>query len=238
MTAHELLGLDGTHLDMNFECEPGNYVMLAISDTGCGMKPEVMAHIFEPFFTTKEVGKGTGLGLAMVFGIVQQSGGCIRVESESGRGSTFRIYLPIAEEAAAKPAAEPAPAVRTRGNETILIVEDDEGVREVATASLELHGYDVITALDGKDALRIAQDRREAIALVLTDVVMPNLGGSELACLLRERFPKLKVLFMSGYTADSVVRDGLLQSTLHFIQKPYTPLSLAQKVREVLDAPE
>jgi PAS domain S-box-containing protein len=226
--------IENDRTQRHFECAPGNYVMLAISDTGFGMTPEVLAHIFEPFFTTKEVGKGTGLGLAMVFGIVQQSGGCIHVESEPGRGSTFRIYLPVAGEAAAK-ASEPPLTLRSRGSETILLVEDDEGVREVATASLELHGYDVITAFDGREALRIAQSDRENIDLVLTDVVMPNLGGSELALALREKFPRLKVLFMSGYTEDSVVRDGLMQSNLHFIQKPYTPLGLAQKVREVLD---
>jgi two-component system cell cycle sensor histidine kinase/response regulator CckA len=227
--------LEARDLDLTSGNQPGPYVMLAMSDTGCGMSPAVLAHVFEPFFTTKEVGKGTGLGLAMVFGIVQQSGGCIRVESEVGRGTAFRIYLPEAQGPMIK-SGEPSPTLHARGSETILLVEDDEGVREVATASLELHGYNVITAFDGREALRIAQSRREAIDLVLTDVVMPNVSGSELARALREEYPHSKILFVSGYTRDSVLRDGLLDSSVHFLQKPYTPLTLAQKVRQVLDS--
>jgi two-component system cell cycle sensor histidine kinase/response regulator CckA len=231
--------LDESQPDMHFKCGPGHYVVLSMTDTGGGMPPEVLARAFEPFFTTKEVGKGTGLGLSMVFGIVQQSGGCIRVDSEVGRGTTFKIYLPVVEEAEVKPKpAEPMTPLRARGTETILLVEDDEGVRDVAMASLELHGYDVMTAFDGQDALRIAQSRREPIDLVLTDVVMPNVSGSELARALRDLFPTLKVLFMSGYTEDTAVRKGLLDASVHFIQKPFTPLALAQKVREVLDSPD
>jgi two-component system cell cycle sensor histidine kinase/response regulator CckA len=229
------VALEARDLDPTSNCPPGRYVMLAISDTGCGMSPEVLAHVFEPFFTTKEIGKGTGLGLAMVFGIVQQSGGCIKVESEVGRGTTFRIYLPEAQEPVAKGGTPPS-TLHARGSETILLVEDDEGVREVATASLELHGYEVITAFDGKEALRIARSGREAIDLVVTDVVMPNVSGPELAHALHEEYPQSKVLFVSGYTRDSVLRDGLLDSSVHFLQKPYTPLTLAQKVRQVLDS--
>jgi CheY-like chemotaxis protein len=169
----------------------------------------------------------------MVFGIVQHSGGCIKVESELGRGSTFRIFLPLVDAVVAKPVENRLRVAR--GTETILVVEDDEGVRDVVTASLELHGYDVITAFDGRDALRIAQSAREPIDLVLTDIVMPNISGSEVARQLRLQFPNIKVLFMSGHNEDAVVRDGLLDATLEFIQKPYTPLALAQKVRDVLD---
>jgi two-component system, cell cycle sensor histidine kinase and response regulator CckA len=225
--------LDECHIDAQFHCGPGRYVMLAVTDTGTGIPPEIRARIFEPFFTTKDVGRGTGLGLSLVFGIVQQSGGCIQVDSEPGRGTTFRIYLPLAD---GKPTPVSDPRLQaSRGTETILVVEDDEDVRDVATGSLELHGYDVITAFDGREALRIAQNTRERIDLVLTDVVMPNISGSELARQLRQQFPQIKVLFMSGHHEDAVVRDGVLGATLNFIQKPYTPLSLAQKVREVLD---
>jgi signal transduction histidine kinase len=230
-TANVTLGAPS--IDAMFDCEPGRYVMLAVTDTGSGIPPEILVRIFEPFFTTKEVGKGTGLGLSMVFGIVQHSGGCIRVESELGRGSTFRIYLPLVDAQVSKPVENRLQAAR--GTETILVVEDDEGVRDVVTASLELHGYDVMTAFDGRDALRIAQTAREPIDLVLTDIVMPNISGSEVARQLQQQFPKMKVLFMSGHNEDAVVRDGLLDSTLNFIQKPYTPLALAQKVRDVLD---
>jgi PAS domain S-box-containing protein len=225
--------LDASRIDAMFDCHPGRYVMLAVTDTGSGIPPEIQARIFEPFFTTKEVGKGTGLGLSMVFGIVQHSGGCIKVESEPGRGSTFRIFLPMVDATVAKPVENRLQV--GRGTETILVVEDDEGVRDVVTASLELHGYDVITAFDGRDALRIAQTAREPIDLVLTDIVMPNISGSEVARQLRQQFPNIKVLFMSGHNEDAVVRDGLLDSTVNFIQKPYTPLALAQKVRDVLD---
>jgi len=217
-------------------CKAGHYAMLAISDSGCGMTPEVMARIFEPFFTTKDIGKGTGLGLAMVFGIVQQSDGFIHVYSEPGHGTTFKIYFPvIAEQANNK--SEPASAFDVRGTETILLVEDEDGVRGLASMSLQLHGYKVLTAVDGKDAMRVVHAHREPLDLVLTDVVMPNVSGPELVRKLKEIFPRVKVLFMSGYTDDAVVRHGLLEAEIAFIQKPYTPLGLARKVRQVLDAP-
>jgi PAS domain S-box-containing protein len=219
----------------NMDCRAGPHVMLAMSDTGAGMRPEVQARIFEPFFTTKEIGKGTGLGLATVFGIVQQSQGCIHVYSEPGLGSTFKIYLPAVTQPPDAPTQiRPAPAAR--GQETVLLVEDDEGVRKLAQIGLGMKGYKVICARDGAEALTMAEDAGP-IDLVLTDVVMPRLGGPELVRALRARHPTLKVLFMSGYTDDSVVRHGLMDASVAFIQKPYTPRSLAAKVREVLDTP-
>ncbi|MBN8615935.1 MAG: PAS domain S-box protein [Deltaproteobacteria bacterium] len=220
-----------THLD----CHVGDHVLLAMTDSGCGMPPEVMSRIFEPFYTTKPVGKGTGLGLSMVFGIVQQSGGCIHVYSEPGRGTTFKIYLPaVQEDLSVRRATDPR--VAPRGTETILLVEDDEGVRSMALMGLRMHGYNVLTATDGQDALRVARAHRGPLDLILTDVVMPNLSGPALIEQLKEELPRTKVLFMSGYTDDAVVRHGLLEANVAFIQKPYTPMKLARKVREVLDA--
>ncbi|MBX7218987.1 MAG: response regulator [Blastocatellia bacterium] len=231
-TANILFQEDATssHLD----CKAGLYVMLAITDTGCGMPPEILAHIFEPFFTTKEVGKGTGLGLAMVFGIVKQSEGTIHVYSEPGQGTTFKIYFP----AMAAQAGLPIPETNEEeglGSETILLIEDDEGVRQLVLTSLELYGYKVLAAQDGQEAFRIANAQAEPIDLVLTDIVMPHLNGPQVAKQLKMQFPHLKVLFMSGYTDDTVIRHGLLEAQVAFIQKPFTPLSLTQKIRQVLD---
>jgi CheY-like chemotaxis protein len=214
-------------------CQPGPHVMLAMTDTGCGMPPDVQARIFEPFFTTKEVSKGTGLGLSMVFGVVQQSQGSIEVESEPGRGTTFRLYLPAVDE-------RPEAGVETvrqdpRGGETILLVEDEGGVRELAARSLRSRGYHVLAATDGVDALRTIDGTGVRLDLLLTDVVMPRLGGPELVATLRPRYPDLKVLFMSGYTDDAMVRRGIRDAGAAFLQKPYTPHGLAQKVRDVLD---
>jgi CheY-like chemotaxis protein len=205
-----------------------------MSDTGCGMSPEVLERIFEPFFTTKGTGQGTGLGLAMVFGIVQQSGGCIHVYSEPGQGTTFKIYFPSVQEAetARAPSAEKA---ARRGSETILLVEDEAGVRGLAQRCLELHNYRVLPASDGRDALEVLKHHGGPLDLLLSDVVMPQQSGPELAEALSVRFPQMKVLFMSGYTDDAVVRHGLLAAEVAFIQKPFSPTALAQKVREVLD---
>jgi PAS domain S-box-containing protein len=232
-TANVLLSEDyaASHID----CKPGHHVMLAMTDTGCGMAGDVLAHIFEPFFTTKDVGKGTGLGLAMVFSIVQQSGGCIHVYSEPEHGTTFKIYLPAVSEQVTTKKNSPA-NLQVKGTETILLVEDEEAVRSMALVSLQMHGYTVLTATDGEDALRLVKEHSESLDLVLTDVVMPKVSGPELAGTLRAEFPHVKVLFMSGYTDDAVVRHGLLEADAPFIQKPYTPLALAQKVRQVLDA--
>ncbi|MFO0945145.1 MAG: PAS domain S-box protein [Planctomycetota bacterium] len=225
---------DDEYSSNHLGCRPGPHVLLAVSDTGCGMTPDILARIFEPFFTTKEVGKGTGLGLAMVFGFVQQSGGCIHVYSEPGSGSIFKIYLPVVDEAIL-----PDRGGQTRrevgGSETILLVEDEEVVRGLAILSLQMHGYKVIVADDGKDALKLLNDHHDHLHLLLTDIVMPNIGGPELAERVREKYPSIKVLFMSGYTDDAVVRHGLLDQEVSFLQKPYSPLDLARKVRQVLD---
>ncbi|MBZ0090314.1 MAG: response regulator, partial [Thermoanaerobaculia bacterium] len=218
-------------------CRPGPYARLRVRDTGCGMTGEVRAQIFEPFFTTKAEGKGTGLGLAMVFGIVQQSGGFIQVESAPGQGATFEIYLPAvpalpAELAVARAAeAEGDP----RGTETILLVEDEAGVRALATRILQMYGYQVLAAVDGAEALARLSEHRGPLDLVLTDVVMPNIGGAEVAAGARARFPAIRVLFMSGFADDAMARHGLLGADLAFIQKPYTARALALKVRQVLD---
>ncbi|MDX2263251.1 MAG: PAS domain S-box protein [Gemmatimonadales bacterium] len=219
-----------THLG----CTAGPHVMLAITDTGIGMPPEVLERVFEPFFTTKEVGKGTGLGLAMVFGIVQQSGGSIHVYSEPGRGSTFKVYLPMVSEVLSAAAPEEK-SFDVRGTETVLLVEDEDAVRRLARRILSMHGYLVLSAGDGEEAMRVAESHEGAIDLLLTDVVMPNLSGPELARALGARYPALKLLFMSGYTDDAVVRHGLIEAGVAFIQKPYTPAGLARKVRSVLD---
>ncbi|QIB64825.1 hybrid sensor histidine kinase/response regulator [Kineobactrum salinum] len=217
------------------DCKPGPHVMLAMSDTGAGMADEIMEHIFEPFFTTKGIGKGSGLGLAIVFGIVQQSNGCIHVYSESGHGTTFKIYLPAISDAVL-PEVSSDPAPGPGGGETILLVEDEEEVRVLAARSLRDRGYQVLAAVDGHDAVAAMEAHGNDIDLLLTDVVMPNLGGRELMELFRQRFPRAGVIFMSGYTDDAVFRHGLLSADADFIQKPYTPSSLAAKVRAVLDA--
>jgi PAS domain S-box-containing protein len=212
----------------------GDYVQLAVTDTGSGMTKEVQAQIFEPFFTTKEKGKGTGLGLSTVFGIIQQSGGTVWVYSEPGHGTTFKIYMPVAKDTAAETAA-PAPVARPRGSETILLVEDEPGVRAIARGILSRAGYKVLEAADGAAALRLFESTKEPIHLVLTDVVMPGMSGRELVEELAKRKPELKVLYMSGYTDDTVVHHGVLDRGIAFLQKPIMPDALGKKVREVLD---
>ena len=229
------LELDESYARDRIGVEPGRYVMLAVSDTGVGMDRATQAKIFEPFFTTKEMGKGTGLGLSTVFGVVQQGGGHVWVYSEVGVGTTFKVYLPRAD-------ATPAPAHPTiapatlRGNETILLVEDEDQVRAVAHDILARAGYDVIEARNGGEALLICETHAGAIHLLLSDVVMPQMSGPELAKRLSAARPEMKVLCMSGYTDDSIVRHGVLEARFAFIQKPITPLTLTRKVREVLDA--
>jgi hypothetical protein len=214
----------------------GPYVLLTVSDTGLGMDDETRKRVFEPFFTTKEVGKGTGLGLSMIQGVVDQSGGFIEVLSEPGRGTTFRIYLPKVEDAPIE-SAQPESATATGGKETVLVVEDQADVRNYAAAALETYGYRVIQAENADEALMASEAKRNSVDLVLTDVVMPNVGGGGLADRLRKRWPRIKVLFMSGYADDAIVDRGLLKKDAEFIQKPFSPDQLAIKVREILAAP-
>jgi PAS domain S-box-containing protein len=229
-----VVDLDEHYCRLYPDAQAGRHVCLAVSDTGVGMPPEVQERIFEPFFTTKELGKGTGLGLAVVYGIVRQHGGHIQVYSEVGHGTTFKVYLPVVQETVVTelPAVEETP----RGSETILLVEDDEAVRGLAQTSLEMYGYRVLWAADAQGALRLAEEHAGTIHLLLTDVVMPGMSGRELVDILRQRQPQLTVLFMSGYTDDAVLRHGLVHADVAFLQKPFTPAGLARKVRDVLDS--
>jgi two-component system cell cycle sensor histidine kinase/response regulator CckA len=227
--------LDESYAQNHLSAKPGPYVMLAVSDNGVGMDRETQARIFDPFFTTKEVGKGTGLGLSTVFGIVQQSRGHIWVYSEPGQGSTFKIYLPKTSGAVEAPRHQLAPST-LRGTETILLVEDDDQLRMVVSSTLRRQGYQILVAQNGGEALLICEKHRDGIDLLLTDVVMPRMSGPELAKRLCATRPAMKVLCMSGYTDDSIVRHGVLEAGMTFLQKPVTPTTLATKVREVLDA--
>jgi len=214
----------------------GRYVMLSVSDNGSGMTPEVRRHVFEPFFTTKEVGQGTGLGLATVYGIVRQSGGHIWLYSEPGIGTTFKIFFPRVDEPRDRGAVELRPKIG-RGSETILLVEDDPALRALAQQVLSAAGYRVLTAEDGNAALLASEQHNGPIHLLLTDVVMPKMGGKEIASRLAVPRPGMKVLFMSGYTGNALAQQGTLDEAVGFIQKPWTPEALCQKIRAVLSAP-
>lgn len=215
---------------------PGEYSAFSVTDTGTGMPPEVLARLFEPFFTTKPEGKGTGLGLSTVHGIVRQSGGDIVVASEPGRGSVFTVYLPGVEETPVDKENRTGSPKDPRGTETVLVVEDEEPLRILAITVLKKFDYTVIDATDGEEALRIARNHPEPISLVVTDVVMPKMGGPRLATELRDSGYTGKILFVSGYTGGALAEQGVAQEKVHFLQKPFTPTSLARKVREVLDA--
>jgi len=216
---------------------PGHYVLLAVSDTGEGMDKETQAHIFEPFFTTKGVGKGTGLGLSTVYGIIKQSGGFIWVYSEVGKGTTIKIFLPRTLESPHHPEKDNEPLSAPKGSETILLIEDEPMLRIPIKEGLENNGYYVLDACNGQEALLIAQRHSDPIHLVLTDMIMPGMNGREVADYLALIHPEAKTLYMSGYTNDAVIRHGLLQEQTAFLQKPFSPKSLAHKVREVLDHP-
>ncbi len=227
---HALQSADGS---------PGDYVRIIVSDTGAGMDAETCERVFEPFFTTKEPGKGTGLGLSMAYGIIKQSGGHVRVESELGRGSSFEIFLPCIEKTSAQAceASEMREEAWPSGSETVLLVEDDPTVREMTREVLQLSGYEVLVAEDGASALELCQSHGSRINLILTDVIMPRMSGKQMADLIAELgYASTPVLFMSGYTADAIAHHGVLESGVNFLQKPFTPETLARKVRAALDA--
>jgi signal transduction histidine kinase len=218
---------------------PGDYVMLSVSDTGVGMTEEVKARLFEAFFTTKPLGKGTGLGLATCQTIVQQSGGHIDVDSEVGKGTTFKIYFPQVDEPLDTDTKFIKAGPLPRGTETLLVVEDEPGVRHLAQRVLENQGYTVLRAMNGQHALHLAQEHNGSpIRLVVTDVIMPLMGGKVMAEWLKTTYPDLKILFTSGYTDDAIAQHGELEPGVAFLPKPYTPAALARKVREMLDTPQ
>ena len=229
--------------DKNYFCKhgikeekPGHYVMLTVSDTGSGMDKETREHIFEPFFTTKEVGKGTGLGLSTVYGIVKQNNGFIRVYSEPGQGSTFKVYLPIVKGDAEPKEKEQSPVEDLSGSETVLIVEDDDSLRKFAQKTLQGYGYRVIVAKNGENALMVCKEYDGQIDLMITDVVMPKMGGREAADRLQTLYPQMKVIYMSGYTDNAIVHHGVLTPELNFLEKPFTPEGLGRKVRGALES--
>jgi signal transduction histidine kinase/DNA-binding response OmpR family regulator len=230
--------LDERYVQSHLEAHAGRHVLLAVSDSGVGMDDETRRQIFEPFFTTKGLGKGTGLGLSMVQGIVVQSGGHIEVYSEPGHGTTFKVYLPRVEEGAVADTGMPEAALALGGEETVLVVEDQAEVREYAVTVLRAYGYRVIPAESAGEALLMFEREPERIDLALTDVVMPNISGRELANRLEKLQPGIKVLFMSGYTDNVIVHHGVLEAGAQFIQKPFSPERLAARVREVLGPPK
>jgi CheY-like chemotaxis protein len=230
--------LDESYSERHAGVVPGSYVMLAVSDTGVGMDKETLSRIFEPFFTTKEQGKGTGLGLATVYGIIRQSGGHLWAYSEPGKGSTFKLYFPRVDAAAERPRSEIEDVTARRGSETILLVEDEEQVRVLVRNVLRRNGYQVHDARTPAEAIGISGEVKETIHLLITDVVMPQMSGRQLAHTLQPHRPGMRVLYVSGYTDNTIVRHGVLEAGIAFLQKPLTPDVLLKKVREVLEAPE
>jgi signal transduction histidine kinase/CheY-like chemotaxis protein len=230
--------LNNEYVQSHLGARAGRYVMLAVSDTGAGMDDETKSHIFEPFFTTKEAGKGTGLGLATVYGIVKQSNGYISVESEVGQGTAFKVYLPRVDEAAEPltlSSLAPEKPARRR-TETVLLAEDEEVVRNLTRQVLEMNGYKVLEAANGGAALMLCEEHKGPIHLLITDVVMPEMSGRKLAERLSAVRPNMRVLYMSGYTDEAIIRHGVLDEGTEFIQKPFTPESLAHKINELLGA--
>ena len=227
--------LDEDYAREHFGVRPGPHVMLAVSDTGVGMDKETHAKMFEPFFTTKPKDKGTGLGLSIVFGIVQQCGGSISVHSKPRSGTTFKVFLPCVD-AEVEGARRSRPPAALRGSETVLLVEDDEAVRGVARGILQRQGHRVLEARNAEEAIALVERSKDPIHLLLTDVVMPRTSGPELAKALAKIQPRIRVLCMSGYTDDSIVRHGVLEGGMAYLQKPITSATLTRKVREVLDA--
>ncbi len=229
--------LNDAYARRHIEMKPGSYIMVVVNDTGCGISEKTQKHIFEPFFTTKELGKGTGLGLSTVYAIVKQSGGHIQVQSKVGQGTRFTIYLPRVMEAADATVPALTTATIPRCTETILVVDDDENVRNLICETLRTSGYTVLRASHGGQAISICQQHKGPIHLMLSDVVMPQISGRELAERLSLAYPNMKMLFMSGYTEDILVRHIALDAAPLFLEKPFTPIALAIKVRQALDAP-
>jgi two-component system cell cycle sensor histidine kinase/response regulator CckA len=227
--------LDGSHWRKDFPVQSGDYSLLAVTDTGVGIPPEIQTRLFEPFFTTKPRGEGTGLGLSTVYGIVKQSGGYIWVYSEPGAGSTFKVYLPRVD-AALTASETPRTANSASGSETILFVEDEREVRSLVEKLLRLQGYKVLSAADPAAALAHARGHSGVVDLLITDVMLPGLSGRDLAQQIQKLKPEIPILFISGYSDDAVVRHGNLDAGTHFLQKPFTPLQLGKKIREILDA--
>ncbi len=230
------VAIDTFYKAVHPDAVPGDYVHLSVSDTGCGMDRETLSHIFEPFYTTKELGKGTGLGLATVFGIVKQNNGFIYAYSEPGEGTVFSLYLPRLQEMSVPAVIDAAPVFIPRGTETILLVEDEPAIMQIAAVMLEKQGYTVLKTNNPAEALQLASDHHGEVHLLMTDVIMPEQNGRELADRIVSRFPRIKCLFMSGYTADVISDHGVLEEGVNFIQKPFALPDLASKVREVLDA--
>jgi two-component system, cell cycle sensor histidine kinase and response regulator CckA len=228
--------IDADYCSRNPEARPGRHVMMAVTDSGCGMSAEVLSRIFEPFFTTKEQGKGTGLGLATVYGIVKQSGGHISAYSEAGQGTTFKVYLPVTQEEIDMPEIPSQERVAPRGEETILVVEDEESLRSVTEQFLSNKGYQVIVAEDFQKALDVSENNPQHIDLLMTDVVLPGASGPKLADRLAITRPQMKVLFVSGYTADALVHGDLHRSDFAFLSKPFSLNTLAREIRTILDA--
>jgi nitrogen-specific signal transduction histidine kinase len=225
---------DETYAMVHAEIQPGHYVLLAVSDTGIGMDAQTQSHVFEPFFTTKEPGKGTGLGLATVYGIAKQNNGHISVYSEPDHGTTLKIYLPCVEELAPAPQPQQDSDTTMRGTETVLLVENEDIVRALALRVLRMYGYTVLEAHDGDAALLICEQYQATIHLLITDLVMPQMNGHQLAMRLTSLRPELRVLYTSGYTDNAIIHHGALDSDAAFLQKPFTPAMLVSKLRDVL----
>ena len=227
--------LDSPLLGLQLDAKQGNYIVLAVSDTGIGMDENTKSHIFEPFFTTKSEGKGTGLGLATIYGIVKQSRGNIAVYSEPGQGTVFKLYFPRYEKGGAATKSQPIKPKLVGGSETVLLAEDEETLRGLAERVLTKSGYRVLTARDGAEAIKLLETHAGPIHMLVTDVVMPKAGGRQVAEQTIRRFPDAKVLYMSGYTDDAIVLNGVLDAEVEFLQKPFSPDALVAKVRQVLD---
>ena len=229
------ISLDENYTGLHADVQPGPYIMLAVTDTGEGMDKELIEHIFDPFFTTKALGKGTGLGLATVYGIIKQHKGYIYVYSEKGKGTTFKIYFPVSHESEENGNKVEKDSIFTKGDETVLVVDDEESVRKLIVDTLEPLGYKCLSAASGEDAVDLMKNYGENVDLLLTDVVMPGINGRELAERLKSQFPEMKVVFMSGYTENVITHRGILDDNVNYFPKPLTPLKLTKRIRAVLD---